>query len=122
MSLSTSAYALDQAFNERMQTIAHNPTTNAVSCINRHIYLSAHTYQWYLITDNGFANSRNITLATGWYQWTDCIAYEAPHVYEHDSDLDPDASGYATASLEELEYPPADNGSTTAYWGSTLIP
>lgn len=122
LSVSTSAYALDQVTNERLQTIAHNPATNAQSCINRHIYLAAHTYYWYLVQDSAYGAERNITLATGWYQWSDCLTYAGPYAYSHVSSLDPDSSQYATVYLAETEFPPHDDGSTTAFWGSTLIP
>jgi hypothetical protein len=36
--------------------------------------------------------------------------------------LDPDSSAYVTVSLDELEDMPADSGSLTTYWGSTLLP
>ncbi|UWE10217.1 hypothetical protein [Actinacidiphila bryophytorum] len=123
MSVSTSSYALDQVINERWQTIAHYPMPDAHSCINRHIYLAGpHTYRWYLVEDSTNYGERDITLVTGWYQWSDCLSYAGLYMYDHVSSLNPDSTGYKTAYLECLEAQRHDSGSTTAYWGSTLIP
>jgi len=122
MATATSAYALDEVDNIRLQTLADAPATNAHSCIDRHIYLAGHTYSWYLVQLDEFLQERTITLATGWYQWTDCLSYAGPHEYQHHSQLDPDSSAYVTVSLDEPEYMPPDSGSVTTYWGSTLLP
>jgi hypothetical protein len=123
MSVSTSAYAASQEFNERYQTIAHNPTAYANSCVTRPVDIPDwYTYHWYLVWENRLTAERNVRLAPGGYTWTDCIYYDEPYTYYHISKLDPDNSSYATAQLDELDYEPHDNGSTTAYWGSTLAP
>lgn len=110
------ASAADTAYLERTQYLTSSPADSmATSCTSKRIFLASGNYTW----GNYYPGSvRDIYLGSTIYTWTTCLDPKNGY-YQHTTTLDPDQSGWATATISNsLFISPSDNWT----WGSYLDP
>jgi hypothetical protein len=106
------------AYNRTEHWLTANPTDEMTSvAVQRRIYLTAGTYEWYQIPY--LTGCRRISsLGSGWYTWTDTLDPKDGY-YRRTSVLDPDNPAWGSSSLICAWFP---RESGTYSWGSALAP
>ncbi|GAB3158163.1 hypothetical protein GCM10027290_60820 [Micromonospora sonneratiae] len=112
----TPASAADTAYLEKTQYLTSNPTDGmATSCTSKRIELAAGNYTWGNYRPGSF---RDQYLGATTYTWTTCLDPKNGY-YLQTTTLDPDQSGWATATISDnLIISP----SGTWTWGSYIDP
>ncbi|MEU0787349.1 hypothetical protein ABZ341_38105 [Streptomyces sp. NPDC006173] len=111
------------AYNTKTQSISYSPKSSMpTSCVTRPggIYLTEDQYYWTqtFSTFDHIMSVREIHLATGWYDWTDCLYPHSDFTYTEESALFPRSGGKAAFQTNTVGM--CGCGTAQVTWGSNL--